>query len=378
MRGAAALAVVCCHFFVPEMSSIATTLNSIFPDPIPTLARHGDLGVEVFFVLSGFVIAFSIGNQRISGRFAANFALRRSIRLDPPYLTTLALSMLLWAAYLPGGLMECYERSHEWKGMLANAFYLQDVLGFPSTIGVAWTLCLEIQFYLVYICLFSLSQYLSDSWGTSGQFNRLNSDASQTALLITFLPFAVASVYWWNTNLSDFSVFGSWHRFFIGVLCYWTYSRQISSPIFTAFIVALAGLAIHSGDLRAGTAVVTALLIHLAGRTGHLSTALSGPWLQYLGRVSYSLYLVHIMVGVSLVNFLWRADQSIFITLCLLGVGLIASLIGAELMYRFFELPSVRLSRNFKGTTCDRSVSPSSCPPSPLHIGPTAESAANR
>ncbi|QDV82640.1 Acyltransferase family protein [Stieleria magnilauensis] len=358
MRGAAALAVVCCHFFVPELSSLATTLNSIFPDPIPTLAQHGDLGVEVFFVLSGFVIAFSIGNRRMSGRYVANFALRRSIRLDPPYLATLALSMLLWAAYLPGGLTECYQQSLGWRGVLANSFYLQNIFGFPSSVGVAWTLCLEIQFYLAYIGLFSLAQFVSGALGSGGQDDRRDFSTSQTALLATFLPLSIASVIWWNCSLADFSFFGTWHRFFVGVMCYWAFSQRITSVGFFVFAVALAALAIHSHDLRGGTAATTAILIYVAGRTGHLSTALSASWLQYLGRISYSLYLVHLLVGVSLVNMLYRSDQSKPMALCLLVIGLVASIAGAELMYRLFELPSVRLSRKMKCRTTETIASP--------------------
>ncbi|QEF99767.1 Acyltransferase family protein [Stieleria maiorica] len=358
LRGAAALGVVCCHFFVPEMSSIATKLNSIFPDPIPTLARHGDLGVEVFFVLSGFVIAYSIGNRRMSGRYIANFALRRSIRLDPPYLAAIALSVLLWAAYLPGGLGECYQQSHGWKGIVANSLYLQNILGFPSIIGVAWTLCLEIQFYLAYIGLFSLAQFVSRHLRIKRLPDHCDVDVSQVALLIAFLPLTLASIYCWNNSLSDFSFFGSWHRFFVGVMCYWAFAQRINSVAFVAYAFVLATLAIYSSDLRGGTATTTAILIYTAGRTGHLSSALSASWLQYLGRISYSLYLVHILIGVSLVNMLWSPTQSTTMTLCMFLIGLAASIAGAELMYRLFERPSVRLSRKLKWRTADQSASP--------------------
>ena len=62
------------------------------PAPLETALKLGFVGVDIFFVLSGFVIAYSVREARITPRFLGRFALRRSIRLDPPYWITIAIA----------------------------------------------------------------------------------------------------------------------------------------------------------------------------------------------------------------------------------------------------------------------------------------------
>ena len=93
-------------------------LTSVLPLSLPKILRHGDLGVEVFFVLSGFVIAHQRGRP-ITPAFAGRFALRRAIRLDPPYYFTILVSVALWAYFLPFGLRQVVDEMAT-PGMLAN------------------------------------------------------------------------------------------------------------------------------------------------------------------------------------------------------------------------------------------------------------------
>jgi peptidoglycan/LPS O-acetylase OafA/YrhL len=73
--------------FEPRRDQLAARLLALF--------RHGDLGIQIFFVISGLLMACllmacSVRGYRMSGRFLARFALRRSVRLDPPYWVTIA------------------------------------------------------------------------------------------------------------------------------------------------------------------------------------------------------------------------------------------------------------------------------------------------
>ena len=98
-------------------------------------------------VLSGFVIAFSLRRDRMTLGYIGLLALRRSIRLDPPYwvgiITMLAVMVVRNSA--------THARVDRPSGMqlLAHLLYLQEILGYGSINVVLWTLCIEIQFYLL-------------------------------------------------------------------------------------------------------------------------------------------------------------------------------------------------------------------------------------
>ncbi len=92
LRGLAATAVMLHHFtghraFAPSASVLPSIANQAL--------GVGNIGVPIFFVISGFVISNSIGLSRVDTYYILNFALRRSIRLDPPYWCTILLIVAL-------------------------------------------------------------------------------------------------------------------------------------------------------------------------------------------------------------------------------------------------------------------------------------------
>ena len=112
------------------------------PGLITAPLSRGYLGVQVFFVLSGFVIAFSQRDTFVTLRYLGNFALRRSLRLDPPYWATIfAVIALNYVARRAG--QSGLEPLPSWPVVLANMAYLHDLLGLQQIVAVSWTLCIE-------------------------------------------------------------------------------------------------------------------------------------------------------------------------------------------------------------------------------------------
>jgi len=147
LRGIAALAVVCYHL----NGAILETYGKWLPGPAAWLLSHGYLGVDIFFVISGFVIAYSVRNAERSLGFLGRFAVRRSIRLDPPYWAAILVEIaVLWAG-LRWGLAEAPLPSV--RQFLSHFLYLQNILGYGDIINIFWTLCFEIQFYLGLVLL---------------------------------------------------------------------------------------------------------------------------------------------------------------------------------------------------------------------------------
>jgi peptidoglycan/LPS O-acetylase OafA/YrhL len=347
LRGMAALAVLFCHLAVPEICRFSGVLTSALPSPLPGLLRHGDLGVEVFFVLSGFVMAYSVRDRIVTPAFAGRFALRRAVRLDPPYYLTILVSVAIWAYYLPSGLTQVVDEVGGAPGVLANVFYLQDLLGFTSPVSIAWTLCLEVQFYLAFIGLLWISQ------ATAARLPRLGvsstGDRGQTravVLAFVFVPLVALSLSLWYPRADRFDFLGTWFRFFLGVTVFWVLSGRVSRWWLVVFALVLTIMGAATWDSRSLAALATALLIDAAGRAGTLTKWLSSWWTQFLGRISYSLYLVHIPIGVGAANIVWsRLEHSTGVAVACAALAVAASLTAAHFVHVVFEAPSIRVSK---------------------------------
>ena len=158
LRGFAALAVLFHHLLFN--SDLQLTLWKTLPGWLREFCHSGAFGVEIFFVFSGFVITHSLRRVRLSRKTVGNFILRRQLRLDPPYWTILVLTVALMFVE---NQMPWIQRKPvpSWLDFEADMVYLQNVTGMFSITGVAWTLCLEVQFYLVLILLLLAGKSMS-------------------------------------------------------------------------------------------------------------------------------------------------------------------------------------------------------------------------
>jgi peptidoglycan/LPS O-acetylase OafA/YrhL len=157
------------------------------------LRQQGDIGIAVFFVLSGFVISHSVARSRVTFPFVGRFMLRRSLRLEPPYW--LAIALVICFAHLSARVLPGKELTSFSAGQIAaHIFYLQEMLGYPHINIVFWTLCQEVQFYLVYVLLLALSR------------NDPAQPMQGRATALTFAVAALISLLWPLGILTD----GSW------------------------------------------------------------------------------------------------------------------------------------------------------------------------
>lgn len=325
--------------------AIADEVRHWIPHVADVLLKHGYLGVQIFFVLSGYAIASSFGNSRVDARYVGWFALRRSIRLDPPYWLSIALALL--ASTMAAALIPNY--THEnvsiWK-LLAHIFYLQDLLGLGGILPHYWTLAIEIQFYLFFAIAILVGQYCL-SLGNIAETVR--SPWLQFCLL-AFLALSVA-VY---SGLVAMPIRGTfiqfWFYFHLGMTVFWIGNRWVSVRflLFTLLFV-LAGMVYR--PVNVGTGLATFAILLTVRIWYWNAQPLSGPIFQYLGRVSYSLYLFHPTVGWSLISLgkkIIGPELSISMALLLFFAGTIASVVFSHLVCLVFEWPSQRFSRRIR------------------------------
>ncbi len=338
LRGLAAVGVLCCHLL--QCSVLGPTLEKVLPAPILFLCCYGSHGVQVFFVISGFVIAHSLRNVEPTGRAIGNFILRRQLRLDLPYWAALALVLASTAveAVTPG----LTPRTLPGAGnVIVNLLYLQNVVGATQIVGVAWTLCLEVQFYLVFILILAFSRRVA------GQVTMGRVPLSAVALvgglgLLSLLDQSagVVAAPW-------FIPF--WFYFAAGVLCYWHLRGRLHPAVFWSFMGAFVAIPVRTDWVSIATGFTTALVFFAVGRAGKLTTWLGGPVWKYLGKTSYSFYLVHLPV----LSIILRAGYKISgenqaAALGWFVAAAIASLGAGHLMWKYVETPSLRLSARLK------------------------------
>jgi peptidoglycan/LPS O-acetylase OafA/YrhL len=335
LRGLAAVAVMLFHFFAAGVSPIHGPLAASLPAWGGAVLEHLFCGVDVFFVLSGFVIAYSMAGQAADWRYAGNFILRRSVRLGPAYWVASALMVSYFLAFWPSKWHDFYVMYGGVAGIVANLFYVQNLSWInPATsiLDVSWTLCLEVQFYLTYLLVLVLAHYARRRW---------------VAGLGVALVAGWSLLHWLQAPTSDFA--GRAWTFFLGVALYGALTRGVAWPVVLGPLSALAAYFIWRPDTHSLATLATALLIYVVGVSGKLGSFMNFRPLLHLGRISYSIYLLHMVLGL---NFLSQTAARIGANRAAAwtayAVAVVLALAGAELLHRWVEAPSNRWSQRLK------------------------------
>jgi len=380
LRGLAALAVAAYH--IERYGPLAGPTSRSIAGPVETAIEHGWIGVPVFFVISGFVIAYSLKSAWVTPRYLGLYALRRSIRLDPPYWTTIAVALALHFVLprlldVPSPL----DSPPSLKQVAWHLLYLQNVMGYDNLSVGLWTLCIEVQFYLLYAMLQGFAQRCGGPSGWAG-------GGGERALLASFAPLALVSLvvyrnaalfaspaWWWLAPVkSDACVLRYFWMFFLGMLVHWTLAGRTRPWLVPCYLLCLAARFAEPDNLRldgsewlswdrpwpleiaiAGSAGAA---IYIIGARGALAAVGHSAWLQFLGRISYSLYLIHYPVSHAIVHLAddwgrrqtWSANAQLYdayATLCS-ALALAASIGVAAAFYLAIEKPSLRLASRLR------------------------------
>ena len=126
--------------------SVLTGQHEVFRSPVGWIVAHGFLGVQLFFVISGFVVVLPFARARLLGErppSLARYYLKRLTRIEPPYIIALAMFFIGTLAVAP-------ENAH-WQDYAAGLVYLRTALfgDSPWAFFISWSLEIEVQFYLL-------------------------------------------------------------------------------------------------------------------------------------------------------------------------------------------------------------------------------------
>jgi peptidoglycan/LPS O-acetylase OafA/YrhL len=268
--------------------------NQSLPAAAQSLMRGGYLAVQTFFLLSGFVLALSYAHTKWDRRSLMRFAVARVARIYPAYLLSLAVvSWFMFEFVLKPG------RSVAHKAAVLGdyAFVLQGWQG-SLTEGwntPAWSLSCEFFFYLCFPLLFL--------WLGRGRLTRVFAALGACLVVPILLVHAGVPAFWKPIHhLADFAA---------GIAAARIYSAMVRSGAAVERI----GFWLSGGALAAGAGFIiyphvldgtvmnlntvlrpinVALLIGLATGGGFIVRLLSTEAVGYLGKVSYSMYILHI------------------------------------------------------------------------------------
>ncbi|HLG89424.1 MAG TPA: acyltransferase [Alphaproteobacteria bacterium] len=288
---------------------------------------RGYVAVDLFFVLSGFVMALTYAESFRTRPFAVaypDFLLRRIARVMPLNAVIVpALAAIVWLSPWQAG--DSFAAARDPWAVLANLFLVQDWGLAPSIDKPAWSVSIEMGVYLLYPFLLALAW--SRGW------------------LLALLGGA-AGLAWVSTSghgvVSQGLLVGDIVRglagFTFGLLCFRAYAvgrPRVLERLEPAVILLFWTLAVWSPVDLWPILACPAVVLCLAAERGPFARLLSLEPLHYLGRISYSIYLVHYPILGGL-NFpaVGRVPYAA------LAIGL--TLLVASATYRWIELPARR------------------------------------
>ena len=312
LRGLAALAVCWYHF-----TTAAPTLDEGI---VKSSGTYGWLGVEVFFVISGFIIPYALHRSGYKLKNYPTFLIKRITRLDPPYIASIfvVIAVTYFFTFSPHYSGEKF--AIDPVGLLLHVGYLNVIFHHPWLNPVYWTLAIEFQYYLLVGLIFSLI-----------------SSKHRVVRLLTFALLGLTAVL---IRREEY-IFVFMFLFLMGMSVF-QYRQKIVGRWEFVILVIAAAIGVY---LTLGIPYMLAALI---GVSGILFLRVRNTILNFLGMISYSLYLIHppiARLGLGLGR-RFAVNQPTRILLVMIALGL--SIFAAYLLYLLVEKPSQRWSATFK------------------------------
>ncbi len=324
LRGIAAVIVMLFHYTVQY--------QELFGQPnAPIHFPMGRFGVQLFFVISGFVIFLTLTRSSSLWDFVAN----RLSRLYPPYWASIALTFFVMSMIpLPGLNVTGSEA-------LINLTMIQYWLQTPAVDGVYWTLAVELSFY----CFVSGLHLV-------GLLKQVEKWVFVWLTLIFLVRWADLHGVHISPMIRTAAMLEHGHFFFAGVLFYLMKTEGFT---LTRWLLLLACIvaAWFVRDVSHALALGVASLLFLAFITGRLRWIVVAP-LVFLGDISYPLYLLHQNIGYAIIS---RMEKAGLTSEAWLIVPVIVALLLAIGVNRLVEKPAREtLRRLWKGSALRRQL----------------------
>ena len=340
LKGIASQLIVLHHlaFYGPMSDVVSPFLGGV----VGWLSANGRIAVQVFLVLGGYMAARALAPQ---GR--ANFGsplsvmFRRYLRLSIPYVVAIGVAIIAAAIARHWADFDSIPAKPSLYQLFANLLMLQNIVDQDSLSAGLWYIAIDLQLYCGLTALLWLASRRSGHWlapllvaiGMTASLVYFNRDAAYDMWGIYFFgSYGLGALTWWAT----------------------TSKRPVTMATLIAMVVALALILDFRSRIAVSLAVAALLFASsLVKPSQHGAASLNGVerFVAWLGRISYSVFLVHypvcLIINAGVTHFF--ADNLLANGLGLM-VALIASTLAGASFHRHVELRfSVRATRTPSG-----------------------------
>ena len=323
---AVASQLILVHHFA-SYGPLAAAARGMAPATVGWLFDYGRMAVQVFLVIAGFLAARALAPD---GRALAVSPLlligRRYLRLVIPFLAAIGLAIVCASLARPWLDDPMLPAPASIAQVVAHALLLQGVLDVDSLSAGLWYVAIDFQLFALFAILVWLGR-----------------GSRATTVLVVAL--GTVSLFWFNRNpgLDNWAIyfFGSYA---LGAAAWWAAEHRMPAA-WIAVMAAVAGAAlVVDFRLRIALALTVALLLAVGRRQGFLESWPRSTVLGFLGRISFSVFLVHFPLYL-LANALYAhfAPASAGIALFSLFAAWTASIAIGTLFHRWIEGPAASL-----------------------------------
>lgn len=355
MRGIAALSVVLfhisTHFIFPNTPSY-----SIFLKIISFNENAGIMGVNFFFVLSGFLITYLILREKYeTGRLEVlKFYMRRILRIWPLYFLTIIIGFIIYP-FLAEILNKSYIEQAHWQFYVVFLTNFNNIIhGFSlGILGVQWSVAIEEQFYLIWPLLFGFIK------------NKRTFLFISLALVIFSNIFIIHNII--DANYIYFHTFSAINELaFGGIAAFVAFHKpntiknilgKFSNLLVITIYVTGLTMVFFNNEISSFSyyyavikkPVIALFFVFIVLEQTYSNKSLFKlrkiKFLAFLGKISYGIYLLH-MVAIQLI----LSINAYFVMPALLNVllSLIMTIFLSQISYKYFESFFLKLKTTFR------------------------------
>jgi peptidoglycan/LPS O-acetylase OafA/YrhL len=352
LRGLAILFVISFHYLNNQLVKSENTFGLL----IAKATSFGWVGVDLFFVLSGFLIGSILIRNKGAKNYFSTFYLRRLVRIVPNYYLLIVIFILIRSMpwFTANQFLTGDDVIPTWSyfTMLHNFFMAAGNNMGNASMSVTWSIGIEEQFYIffplaVYFLRDGLIPYFLLIAVLVAVFLRLSYDNWIPAYVL--LPCRMdsiafgAGVAWLNAHHDLDKLVKAHLRIFLIII--------IGDLALCAFLYMKYGDLGPAKNTLFAIFFASVLICALVFRSGPLGQMLRNKYLMWIGTISYSLYLFHYMI-LGVFNHIFSGHYGVIILepfdLIVTAAAFVFSLTFSWLVFKYLETPFVAWGKRFK------------------------------